>query len=110
MGTLVYNPEWESFARVLSAVPSDRFETSGEIRKRVTQNRSIGVTIGDIPLPHGYAWSDAIGWYWAGGCCSCCPKPVGLGWEISEQTKRELKEIDDNIRSANINAKNIVCD
>ena len=37
----------------------------------------------------------------------CVP---GLGWEVSDETKRELDEIDENIRQAHINAHLLVCD
>ena len=38
------------------------------------------------------------------------PTAVGLGWELSEQTKREIAEIEANSRSAMLNANNLTSD
>ena len=37
-------------------------------------------------------------------------KEIGLSWELSDMTRKEIEEIERNIKSAHLNARNILLD
>ena len=58
---------------------------------------------GDFPIPPGYVWSDAIGWYWGGCGCGghlCC---CSGQHRITPDDARKL-------RQAVIDSSEFVCD